>query len=187
MMRRTAIVIVALASVLSFGGCSDDTSFDPGSSSILTMEDIYHHEITRLVGEDIVVETKIYWRLFVPGERQGENQADTLRASPLAILFENGDQFMPGRFRGQSRGDIRIVSPEIHKGVKPPGVETFYFGDRELRNGAAYRLIGSFKYRDVLSPPPVDSPQFIEQSNNPVYWSQTFEFQLERAVLLHWK
>ena len=171
-----------IAPLLAAWGCesSDEVSpLSPATPEPLTMEEIYHYPITDIAEEEINLKTKITWYEGHPYNwwTQTYNE-DTLLVSHLSVFWEEADKYIPSRFQNQDRGNILIVSLDIHREFDEEGTQEYFFQNRRLSKSTNYVLVGRIEYRDWMSPPPVDNPRFIEQSNNPVYWSQTFQFRV---------
>ena len=180
---RTILTVSICAFLL---GCGEDGGLSPIDSDSMTMDDIYYFPITDVVGGQITLQENVTWHLdpVIRLLDDNQSQSDTLIASWLSILYEEADEHMEDRFRDEERGNIFLVSPEIYTEFNDQAVEEYFFRDHKFDTSLTYNLIGIIEYRDWLSPPPLGNPDFINQSNNPAYWSQTFEFRLFDAVPL---
>jgi hypothetical protein len=178
-MKSIALCLVAILLVGSRCGSSEDAhSLAPDGPTLFTMLEIYQYPITDIVGERVALQTKVTWHEGPPYDWDtGYFNEDTLLVWNLSVLWEEADDYIPHRFQNEERGNILMESPDIRKEFDEDGIQAFYFDDVKLSKSTTYVLTGRFGYRDWMSPPPLDNPKFIEQSNNPVYWSQTFEFQ----------
>lgn len=159
----------------------DTTSPDFNLDLALTMQDIYEAPITSLVDDRLSMTGKLAWTEYRVVDLWTGVADDTLRARRPVLVFENGDQYIEERFRGRGRPNITLISTEFTKQVievNGEPVEHFRYGKRLIDRSAQYYLIGVIQYRDYFDPPPIDNPVFIDQSNDPTYWSQTFEIQL---------
>ncbi len=179
------LIVVALAGSLA---CDDSNTLFPSSSGTslltkpITLDEVFAAPITSLVGGRIAVTTRVLWENDLPvcvGDP--DCPKDKYVASPLTVFFENGDDYIPEEFRGEHRGDMFIVSDAITSEFNEDNVEEYYFDGELLDRSVVYYLTGTFAYREWIGDgdPPIDNPDFIEQSNQVTYWRQTFEFHLE--------
>jgi hypothetical protein len=146
---------------------------------MFTMQDVYLNPITDIAGEVIALRTNVTWHEAHPYDwHTMHTNEDTLLVLKLSVFWEEADEYIPPRYRNEERGNILIESSDIRKEFNEEGTQAYWFDDGKIAKSTTYFLTGRFEYRDWLSPPPLDNPKFIEQSNNPIYWSQTFEFQL---------
>ena len=150
-------------------------------SNILVWEDIFSDSITTLVGQNIIVLSKVYWHTdFGYFDTIPENNP----AGPVKLLFEKANDFIVNpSFHNQERGNLLLISDQIEKYIDCEEKQKKYaLNCKELSNSGIYYLIqGRIRYRDWLGVDVEDlaNPNFIIQSNNVVYWSQTFEFVSE--------
>jgi hypothetical protein len=171
--------------------CSDDnavvraTSDHTTSSTTYAPDQVYAAPITDLVGQRIDLRAPVAWTNALPGcvGDDPDCPGDKYLASPLTVSYENGDDYVPEKWHGQHRGDIRIVSDAVTSEFNKDNAEEYYFNGELLSRDAHYVLTGVIAYRDWIGGgvPPVDNPDFIAQSNQVTYWSQTFEFRVENV------
>ena len=171
-----------IAALFSSWGCDESAEVNPAgplTPKPLTMVEVYHYPITDVAQEEINLRTKLTWYEGHPYDwwTQTYNE-DTLLVSHLSVFWEEADEFIPSRLKNQDRGNIFVVSLDVHKEFNEDGIQEYFFQDRRLSKSTNYVLVGQIEYRDWMSPPPLGNPKFIEQSNNPVYWRQTFQFRL---------
>jgi len=153
----------------------------------LNWEDIFNDNITSLVDQTIVIKSKVYWSTNFGhfDERQEINSAGNIK-----LIFENADSFITNpKFHGENRGDLFLISNKIEKYVSShEKQEKYALNCKELSNGGSYYLIqGKIEYRDWLNVDKEDlnNSKFISQSNDVVYWSQTFEFRSDKICIMH--
>ena len=165
-----------------FLSCSDNSTNSIDNYSSITLDEIYQSKITNYVDSLINLETKVYWENsnIINGEPNDSMYADLLR-----LKFENADNYISEeRFRNQRRGDLFINSDHIY--TKWDGkTENYYFNDDSLSNNkSTYVFLGKIKYRDWLNVTEenLKDSVFISESNNVVYWSQKFEFEVEEII-----
>jgi hypothetical protein len=146
------------------------------------MDEIYQNGMVTFIDSSITLKTKIYWEHFtgtvcVP--------SDSLRADLLRLKFENATDYMESdRFDYQRRGDLFVISDSIHK--KWDGlIENYYYGDKSLSNNKKkYFFQGKIQFRDSLENKEEywQDSTYINQWNSVIYWSQTFEFQVDKIL-----
>jgi hypothetical protein len=163
--------------IISFSCSSlNDSSKDDFEIDSITLDSVYLAGITNLVGENIWLTSKLEWS---SGKDIWSPNNDTIYVRNLSLLFENGDNYLPDKFKGQNCGNILFSSN--HLNIRANGkTQEYYYKKQKLKKGKIYQLYGYFDYRDWLE---VDSttlsnPAFIKQSNDVTYWSQTFEFDV---------
>jgi len=155
-------------------------------TAYLNWEDIFKEGITNLAGQTIVIKSKVYWSTNFG---YFDVKPEINPAGNVKLLFENADSYISNPdFQGENRGDLFLVSDKIEKYIDQLEKQEKYALDcKELSNGDSYYLIqGKIKYRDWLSidSDDLNNPEFIRQSNDVVYWSQTFEFISEKIRIL---
>lgn len=166
--------------ILLFFSCSFLTESEDSKIQPITLDSVYYAGITNLVKENIWLETKLTW---YTGRSIWEQDNDTIYVDHLTVLFENSDEYIPEKFKGEQRGNMLVTSEYIYKKFNDKEQE-YYFNDVCLEKGINYYLYGYFDYRKYLN---IDSTNlsdsvFIEQSNDVTYWSQTFEFKFKNII-----
>lgn len=144
---------------------------------------IYSNEITTLVGQSITLRSKLYWDEGFGGI---DSMPDFRFAGPIRLWFENADQFIENeQWHNERRGDMFLLFEDIEKISDPEAKAESYLLDGKAlsKKEAYYHIQGRIRYRDWLNldPETLNNPAFIKQSNNVVYWAQTFEFVAERV------
>jgi hypothetical protein len=161
-----------------FISCGENSISTEGTYSSVTLDEIYQNKITTYVDSLINLESKLYWEYSY----NIIELSDSLHAGFLRLKFDNADNYISDdRFKNQFRGDFFAVSNYIFK--KWDGlIEKYYFKNDSLSNNKIiYILKGRIQFRDWLNVNEykLRDSVFINQCNNIVYWSQTFEFQIE--------
>lgn len=105
-------------------------------------------------------------------------------AGPVKLLFENAnDYIINSKLHNQEKGNLFLISDQIDKYIdRKEKQEKYTLNCEELSNNGIYYFIqGKIRYQDWLDVDEKDltKQNFIIQSNNVVYWSQTFEFVSE--------
>jgi hypothetical protein len=178
-------IILCVTALVS---CSDHRTVNPPLRESLSMLDVYHYPITDLVDEQVTISARLAWISSRSDVLPVDAQNDTLYAMWLSVKFDGGEAYIPAQRQGEFRENIPIAGSPIKTAFNTNLVEEIYFNREKLNQNRVYFLTGRITYRPSISSPPVDDPRFIEQSNNPVYWSQTFEFQLENVeATSRWK
>jgi hypothetical protein len=179
--RPFGVSILFICNTFLVSSCSGPT--DPGDASHpLTLQDVYLGKITSMVGEDILLSSRLHWHSFTPIPWRSGAERDTVLATQLTLRFEHGDRFVPQERRGEDRGNMFVVSDRLESFLDDQNVEGYRFGDRVLDRETTYLLRGRFKIRDWLGideEEALANPKFVEQANQVTYWSQIFEFRLE--------
>ena len=193
-MLRNTILLVALIvfACNNSNPVSPDnktTSFD--TRNYIVLDTIYEHGITSFVGQEIVLKSKVGWdtqfRLILLKMLQQIDSLpkDTLYAAQITLLFPNGQSYLPAGLQNEGRENILLISDSLSKKVNSNLKEEYYFNGKLLGNGTKeYYLLGIFHYRDWLhvTDANLKDTTFIKQSNDVVYWSQTFEFDLKALI-----
>lgn len=157
-------------------------------TAYLTWEDIFKDSIKTLVGKTIIVKSKVRWDTDFGWIDDGV-KPEIAPAGSIKLVFENADSFISNpSFQGKNNGDLFLISNKIEKFVcYNQKKENYALNCEELSNGGSYYLIqGKINYRDWLNVTEANlsNPKFITQSNNVVYWSQTFEFESEKIRIM---
>lgn len=165
--------------------CSVSDEIITDTTDYYNWEDIYNDSITTIVGQTIVIKSKVYWHTdfgsfdFTP---------EINPAGDIKLLFENADSFISNpNSHGQERGNLFLISDQIEKYVNNNDKQEKYaLNCEELSNDDFYYLIqGRIEYRNEPNEDILNNPNFIIQSNNVVYWSQTFEFKSEIIQIIY--
>lgn len=160
----------------------------PESSSereTLSMDDLARQQITQFVGRAILLRTRFHWEYAdtkLPEDPTPAEELQKMIAGQLEPLFENYNfHVQRNEFKDEpSRGRFRIVSKHLTRKRDAQGVEQFVFKDKTLSRGKTeYILRGRLRYRKEMNFDASSAERVKDQSNNPVYWSQTFEFALD--------
>ena len=78
------------------------------------------------------------------------------------------------RFKG-----IQASGRDLVRVKDDQGLEAYAFQQAILSNNSKeYVMTVRLKLRPAFSKTHLENPAFIKQSNNPVYWSQTFEIEI---------
>ena len=170
---------ISLSLLLCFIHCCTEDPTQSYDYETITLDEIYQDGITNYVDKEINLITKVYWDSLI---NIRDAISDTTYADLLRLKFENADLYIEDdRFKGLERGDLFIFSEYIEKKLDENLVEKYYFKEDSLSNfKLAYILNGKIQFRDWLNVTDehLQDSVFINQCNNVVYWSQTFEFQL---------
>ena len=157
-------------------GCNEIITKPDNTIIPITLDEVYSQKITTFVGKEIILKHKIIWE---SSQSSWNGLTDSTYVFNISINFEKGDNYLPEQFVGQKRGNILLESQNINK-LFEGKQQYYYFSSNRLDSSMVYLLRGKIEYRDWIN---VDSTKlndsiFIEQSNNVVYWSQTFQFNL---------
>lgn len=169
--------------IIIIANCSDNSLNSDEIPIIITLDEIQSQKITTFVDKELNLQTKIYW---YSSNWTWEGPSDTTFAGSLKLKFENADQYIEeDRFKNQERGDLYIKSPFIEKRMDENLIEKYYYNEDSLSNlSTTYIFSGTIQYRDWLNVTEeyLQDSVFINQSNNVVYWSQTFVFHVEEII-----
>lgn len=184
--RKFYFVLLFLAMII---GCDseDDNKEDTempctfvdgviNDTNILTWDEIYEDSITKIVGNIIVIKSKLYWHTDFGWF---DTKPEINPASDIRLLFENADNYIENEnSHEEERGNLLLNSNHIEKYIcYSEKQETYALNCKELSNNNKFYLIqGRIEFRDNPTEEQLSNPEFIEQCNNIVYWSQTFEF-----------
>lgn len=188
---KKVIFITTIFLAVLLVGCIDNTSKNPynlpglGQTNILTMDDLYTVGITNFVNKTIFLKTKVRWEYCsatIPEDPTPFEEIQKRICGSPTVVFDNIDKYASfDRNRYLNAENFAIVSDKLTKTKDSSGKEQFSFeGSALSNNGTEYVLEGILLYRDWLKVDEnkLNNPIFIEQSNNPLYWSQTFEFRV---------
>lgn len=174
---------ISLSLLLCFIHCCTEDPTQSNEYETITLDEIYQDGITNYVDKEINLITKVYWDSLL-NIRDGIS--DTTFAGLLRLKFDNADLYIEdNRFKGQNRGNLFILSENIEKKLDENLVEKYYFKEDSLSNSKlTYILNGKIQFRDWLevTDEHLQDSVFINQCNDVVYWSQTFEFNLENIL-----
>ncbi len=183
-MRYTSFGFLPITVALAL---SCNTSDNPvGPPPWTTLEEIRTQGMVSCIGKEILLKTRVTWDHMVGVISREKSIPDTLRADAICINFENGDAYVRPNFRGQQRGNVFLISPQLSIVVDDSLVEQYAFRNEVLDTAGVYLMYGSFSFREWLH---IDDPMnlkdsvFIRQSNDVTYWSQTFQFNLTDIML----
>lgn len=165
--------------------CSVSDEIITDTTSYYNWEDIHEGSITNLVNHTIVVKSKVYWNTDFG---YYDSIPEINPEGPIKLLFENAESFISDpNFHSQERGDLFLISDQIEKYICPAEKQEKYaLNCEELSNREFYYLIkGRIVYRNEPNEDMLNNPNFIIQSNNVTYWSQTFEFKSDLIQIIH--
>jgi hypothetical protein len=184
-MESLALFVILL---LLFSGCVKQFS-EPPHNEILTMDDLYKEGAAGFVGEKILLKTKIAWRyqecgsipkVYISPEECQERKR-SISGIPT-VVFDNillyANLNLPGL---PNPGNFYMAPTILTKKRDVFGFEQYAFNDKILSNNSKpYVFEGVLTYLDSYAERGIDTtkPTFTKQSNNPRYWSQTFQFNI---------
>lgn len=142
----------------------------------MTFADLLHGGMTSYLGREVTIRTRVLWEhptLKIPEDPTPEAQVRR-KAGPLLIPF-SGPEFRdvntPCQIRGTGAGLVQVPGADARMGYAFKGIP--------LSNGGKdYLLTVRLKLRARFKPVLLENPVFVKQSNNPVYWGQTFEMEI---------
>jgi len=153
-----------------------ETEIEIDTANAMGMDEIYENPMHPLVDSTIVIHTKIGWRYFQTGEWTGESVQSDSAISNLKIWFD-ADSLLPAEYHDPPEPEkIGILAESIDSVLTKDSVRVFQYHDQTIDNRAWYYLKGKFTYRSWLGDVDTTDPQFIEETNNPIYWSQKLKF-----------
>ena len=174
----TKLLVLGLALLFGCEDSPDDVEYET-----VTLDYVFANEILTYVDQEIHLESKFTWDYM----RNFEDYLDTTQyATYLELYFETADDYIiDERFHSQNRGNLFVVSDHLSKMIDETKVEGYYFNEESLSNGEEeYVLYGKIQFREhvVVTEERLADSVYINQWNNVVYWSQTYEFQLIEIV-----
>jgi len=147
----------------------------------VTLNDLKNNNITNYVSVKTNIITKVNWEYcslaHIP--ENPEPPADTVKKICGQLTVNSKDLNYP--VKGLSNGgDFYVISNNLTKLNDSNGYEIYSFDGVKFSKTQTYILTGFLKYRGPYynNSTILSDPKFIEQSNNPNYWSQTFEFEI---------
>lgn len=183
---KTGLEGIVLASTPLISSCEKNpVNLSSESQNILTLDDLYKDGITNYVNQKIFLKTKIEW-VYCDGKIPEdptpiEEIQNTICVPHPRVVFDNIDKYIERKKYLSNPGNFFIVSDKLIKIRDSSNKEQYSFNGNILsNNNKFYILEGALKYREWLNVTERDlnNPKFIEQSNNPIYWRQTFKFEL---------
>lgn len=185
MKHKNNILIIIVITILLLGDCSNGVYQPPIN---FTLDDLYLAGITNYINQKILLSTKIKWEycaLSIPEDPTPEEEVRKRICGPHpTVVFDNINNYVKVE-KYSTPGNFFIVSDGlviIRDGYD--GEQYSFNGDILSNNDNYYVLEGSLNYREWLKVTDelLLNPKFIAQSNNPIYWSQTFELHLENIL-----
>ena len=193
-MKKLSVTLIIVLSIISCEKNEIKTCEIPCNQSddiiscteYLTWEEIYNEKIANLVGQTIVIKSKVYWNTEFG---YYDEKPEINPAGKIKLLFEKADSYISNQdLHGENRGDLFLISSKLEKFVcLSEKQEKYALNCKELSNGHSYYLIqGKIQYRDWLNVDDEDltNPIFIAQSNDVAYWSQTFELVSDNICIV---
>ncbi len=153
-----------------------ETGVETDTADAMGMYEIYAYPMHPLVDSTIVIHTKIGWRYYKTGNWTGESATTYSTISNLKIWFD-ADSLLPAEYHDPIEPEkIRITAETVESVLAGDSVRVFQYRDQKIDNRAWYYLKGKFTYRGWMGDVDTSDPQFIEETNNPIYWRQKLKF-----------
>lgn len=170
---KTLIIIagLGLAGLLHAG----ETTAKPQEAQ-MTLTHLQTNGITQFVGQEFALRAKVMWEYASVKIPEDPTPADQLRqkASQLTIPLTDLAAKDGKRVKGLFASGADLV-----RQADPQGREVYYWGKVALSNNdKEYIMTVRLKLRPAFNKTHLANPTFVKQSNNPVYWSQTFEIEI---------
>lgn len=181
-MRRTLVRTVCasclkgMAIVLVGWGLARAGTEEETKKTILLPADIRKAGILSVLDQPINVRVTVHWEYSTVKIPEDPRSADELtkQAGPLVISLGTAG------FEGieESQRHLRAEGGVLRKGRDAAGREIYVVGETNLVNGKEYVLSVRIRLRAGFKPEMLKNPAFVKQSENPVYWSQTFHAEI---------
>ncbi|MBA4387036.1 MAG: hypothetical protein C0404_03585 [Verrucomicrobia bacterium] len=142
----------------------------------MTLSELRAKGITQFINTNFVLRAKLQWDYAGAKIPEDPTPMDALRkkAGQMVVPLE-GPDFVDVA----GKRSIRAGGKEITKANAADGTEVYAFKGKPLSNGGTeYTLKVQLKLRSGFKPEMLNNPEFIRQSNNPQYWSQTLELEI---------
>jgi len=138
---------------------------------VLTPRDIREQGIVALVGRTLELKAAVVWEYGSVKIPEDPRPMDTIakEAGVLKVSFDG-----PGFEDIKTQKHFRADGEKLKKVAGADGREGYAFGDTPLTNGREYILKVRIQLRPSFKAEMLNNPDFVKQSNNPRYWSQTF-------------
>lgn len=140
-----------------------------------TLRDLRANGIVTMIGRLVEFKAVVTWEYMTVKIPEDPTPADALarKAGPLRISFDvQGFEDIKTRKHFSAVGDaVKLV-----RGAD--GREGYAIGNTALVNGRDYVLHARIRLRPSFKADMLENPAFVKQSNDPRYWSQTFELEL---------
>ena len=170
---ETIIVIAALC--LSGGIQAGETPANPDGAP-MTFADLLQKGMTPFVDKEFTLKAKVMWRYADVKIPEDPTSSEELRkkAGQVMIPFE-GPEFKDVK----GKKSIFASGRDLTRTTDAQGREAYAFKDTILSNNdKEYVMTVRLKLRPAFNKSHLENPAFVKQSNNPTYWSQTFEFEI---------
>jgi hypothetical protein len=179
-MRKQVVIVcvcVVLGCVAGSGGGAKNVKDVKEEDKVLTFAEMKKKGMTTFLDREVTIKARVFWRhadLKIPEDPRPMKEIRK-KAGSLRVSFE-GKEFKEAK----GKKYIRASVPKGLKVVKDKdGREGYAFNDLRLSNGGVeYLLKGKVKLRSMFKKEHLKNPAFIKQSNNPRYWTQTFELEI---------
>jgi hypothetical protein len=181
-MRRTLVRTVHasclkwMAIVLVGWGMARAGTEEQTKKTILLPADIRKAGILSVLDQPISVRVTVRWEYSAVKIPEDPRSADEVakQAGPLMISLGTAG------FEGieESQRHVRAEGGVLRKGRDAKGREIYVVGETDLVNGKEYVLSVRIRLRAGFKPEMLQNPAFVKQSENPVYWSQTFHAEI---------
>lgn len=174
-LRLTCGCVLAL--LMCAAGYSDDAEPKKEERKVTTFKELRDKGIVEFLGREIWLKVKLGWEYAhakIPEDPTPIKELQK-KAGPVKIVFDGPD------FKDVKRKKyLRVAdSKELTKERGKDGKEGYVFKKKTLSNGEKEYLIkAKLKLRAMFNETHLKNPKFITQSNNPVYWNQTFELEI---------
>lgn len=145
-------------------------------AAIMTLQDLQLQGMTSFVDKEFMLRAKVMWEYAAFKIPEDPTPDDALRkqASAISIPLEGIETKDAKRARG-----IHLSGSDLARQADAQGREEFVFQKTSLSNNdKEYVMTVRLKLRPAFNKTHLANPAFVKQSNNPTYWSQTFEFEL---------
>jgi hypothetical protein len=170
---KTAVLIAGLC--LGTSAQAGENATNPEASP-MTFSDLLKQGITLFIDKDFALKTKVMWEYTTAKIPEDPTPDSELRkkAGQLMLPLE-GQDFTEGR----SKKGIQASGVALTRKTGTGGREVYAFGDTLMTNNdKEYVMTVRLKLRPGFTKANLDNPAFVKQSNNPRYWSQTFEIEI---------
>jgi hypothetical protein len=159
--------------------CVSAQAADPAphtEATPMTFETLLKNGVTTFIDKEFALKTKVMWEYTTVKIPEDPTPDSELRkkAGPLMLPL-SGEAFAEVR---RKKG-IQTSGIDLTRKTEASGREVYAFKDTVLTNNEKdYVLTVRLKLRPTFNKSNLENPAFVKQTNDPQYWSQTFEIEI---------
>lgn len=142
----------------------------------MTFKDLLDKGIVTFVDKEFSLKARVAWDYADVKIPEDPTPMEKIRqkAGELKVPFDGA-----GFKNVRGKRYLWAKGADLVKKADADGKEVYAFKDVVLANGTQdYVMKVRLKLRSMFKPSHLENPAFVKQSNNPLYWTQTFELDI---------